>query len=251
MEDVKAISSAGISLRFLAVALSLIFSLAAPCSASLIGPPPSWELPAIPTETVSGHVTANNGFAWDYNYGIGYDGTSVKISVEIDFTGLVTQTLKDLWEQGIESMWNGKYFLVKDELYAIPITFDVTTAGPFNYVVNVVAGPHVSNMTEWDTEDTGNVAAHEFGHMLGLYDEYPGGATDPGGPIIDPASIMGSTADGVTPFSRHFEPFRLWLAGHSPEETFRLERTPEPAAFVMAAAGLALFAVRRNRARPR
>ncbi len=249
MGFVTSISCAGSSFHWVIARLALLSLLAAPCAADLLGPPPLSELPAIPTESVGGHIDANNGFAWDYNYGIGYDGSTVRIDVEIDFTGLVTQALKDLWEQGIESMWNGKYFLVKDETYTIPITFDVTTAGPFNYVVNVVAGPHVSNMTEWDTEDDGNVAAHEFGHMLGLFDEYAGGATDPGGELIDATSIMGSTAAGATPYARHFQAFRDWIASKSPEETFRLERTPEPATLLITALGLALIAAARRRTR--
>ena len=38
--------------------------------------------------------------------------------------------------------------------------------------VRVRVGPARSNMTTWDTQDSGDAASHEFGHMLGHPDEY-------------------------------------------------------------------------------
>jgi bacillopeptidase F (M6 metalloprotease family) len=41
-----------------------------------------------------------------------------------------------------------------------------------HHTVLVQTGPGQTNMTLWHTVDNGNVAAHEFGHMLGNPDEY-------------------------------------------------------------------------------
>jgi M6 family metalloprotease-like protein len=51
-------------------------------------------------------------------------------------------------------------------------------------------------MTTWDTADTGNVAAHEFGHMLDLPDEY----TDTDCPARNPVNtgtVMDNNSNNV------------------------------------------------------
>jgi hypothetical protein len=47
-------------------------------------------------------------------------------------------------------------------------------------------------MTNWDTMDTGGVASHEFGHMLGHSDEY-GNANCPRRSPVDPGTVMDNT----------------------------------------------------------
>jgi hypothetical protein len=219
----KIFGAVGISVSSVLVSASL--SLAYP-----LGP--------FPSESISGH-RSSPPYGWDYNYDIEFTADELlKIHVEIDFNLIngVTQTrlneLKPIWEKGIEDTWNNKYAILKDDTYLFPIAFDVTFDGPvFNYNVNVRPGPERSDMTNWDTEDTGLVAAHEFGHMLGLFDEYEGGATDPINKIVDPTSIMGSTAPGSQPKARHYEDFRAWLAAKDTTETFVLTQAtqvPEP-----------------------
>lgn len=51
-------------------------------------------------------------------------------------------------------------------------------------------------------------AVHEFGHMLGLYDEYYGSSDDPMPWQDDPGSMM-HTGMGTRP--RHYVPFAGWL----------------------------------------
>ncbi len=53
------------------------------------------------------------------------------------------------------------------------------------------------------------VRAHNFGHLIGMYDEHPQGACDPDREYTDePKSIMGS---GPHVFERHVERFHEWL----------------------------------------
>ncbi len=48
------------------------------------------------------------------------------------------------------------------------------TTGAY-HVVAVHAGSGGTDESNWYTMDPGNIAAHEFGHMLGLPDEYASG----------------------------------------------------------------------------
>jgi hypothetical protein len=53
------------------------------------------------------------------------------------------------------------------------------------------------------------VRAHEFGHQIGMYDEYPAGACDPARLYTNiPSSIMSS---GSTVYERHFTEFHDWF----------------------------------------
>jgi M6 family metalloprotease-like protein len=101
----------------------------------------------------------------------------------------------------------------------------------------------VSTEHLWDTLDTGLVAAHEFGHMLGLFDEYTGGATDPAGELIDSTSIMGSTSPGAKPYARHYEGFRSWLAAKDPQEQFTV--VPEPQTTLLVMVGILIIGIQR------
>jgi hypothetical protein len=84
------------------------------------------------------------------------------------------------------------------------LTFDVqwVTNNP-HHTVKVIRGPARSNMTTWDTQDTGDVAGHEFGHMLGLVDEY----SDPVCPARSPVNTGTVMDDNTEVVERHVEHF--------------------------------------------
>jgi hypothetical protein len=55
------------------------------------------------------------------------------------------------------------------------------------------------------------VVAHEVGHMLGAYDEYPGGSLDPERPVQSPGSLMSaSPGPEVRCAARHLDAVRRW-----------------------------------------
>ena len=82
-------------------------------------------------------------------------------------------TLRSTWRDGIESSWNDRHGCGRQGELACPLAFEVlwVTSGE-HHTVRVRRGPGRSNMTTWHTTDGGDVAAHEFGHMLGNGDEY-------------------------------------------------------------------------------
>lgn len=126
---------------------------------------------------------------------------SVVIGVDVGLAGdVVGDAIKSIWETGIENAWSNKYELVDDALNRYPIAFDVRfsegLAAPFaDWVVDVhdqQANQHGDwvNTANWYTSmpdlnscinnsTRGAIAAHEFGHFLGLYDEYTNGDIGP------------------------------------------------------------------------
>ena len=52
-------------------------------------------------------------------------------------------------------------------------------------------------MSNWDTNDTGGVAAHEFGHMLGHVDEYPENPPCPDRDPVNTGTVMDNNSNNV------------------------------------------------------
>lgn len=154
---------------------------------------------------------------------------------------------------GIDSIWNNQY-QVTNGTDQLPIAFDVhlgTSFSTADYFVNVSASPGRSNMLKWNIFDSGLVAAHEYGYMFGLFDEYAGGAQNPDNPLLDHTSIMGNLFGEPKP--RHYQGFVDWIEERTDqswqlvawETPTSLHETPDPSTFLLVGSGcLVLIALR-------
>jgi hypothetical protein len=165
-------------------------------------------------------------------YEIAFTRTQLKIKVRIKFTGETPDArhLK-IWSDGIAAKWNGQFHLEGNRRLAI-VFEPVFNADKPHAKIKLHKPPIVREDAEnWyvgptasagvDTTD-GNTAAHEFGHLFGLADQYNLRAADftrltgqavPAGPA--PASgytsttVMGAVAGPAV--AKHFERFVTWL----------------------------------------
>lgn len=125
------------------------------------------------------------------------DTQELVVSLNIFLTGDAPigpggEDMRAIWEQGIESTWNGQYEVI-DGINRYPISLDVTwvaTAAESDFpAVTVTAGDgrvhslnfFTGNPSGWGFENQPIIAAHEAGHWLGLLDEYSP-MNDPDGP---------------------------------------------------------------------
>jgi hypothetical protein len=186
----------------------------------------------------------NPDYAWTSRYDISYIsfvGQTLRIKINIQLRNdskypvpaLELAALKVQWKDGIEGIWSNRYDITDVGglyTYRIEVTINWVNANP-DYVVNVNATKGRSNMLEWYTQTRwgpqyqDEIAAHEVGHMLGLYDEYlPDGALDPSTRFTTTNSLM---ADLGPTRIWHYEQILEWLETRSGRD-LSLAQSPLP-----------------------
>jgi hypothetical protein len=140
------------------------------------------------------------------------------------------------WEAEIAAVWDKKWRFHRKECKRGDPCSCVTANGCCNILLRVVpelganrggakkvelhkganTGPWGSaswwySHTWWETAQgvPATVRAHEFGHLIGMWDEYPAGACDPARKYTnEPGSIM---KNGSTTHERHIQEWHDWL----------------------------------------
>lgn len=193
--------------RLPAIGLALLLAVLSPPSG------------AAALERVAGELHARNGFSWHYAYDIGVQSDCVRVHVGIRLVPAAgvrrvdLERVVPLWQAGIERVWSGRFALAVPDGRRLPIVVDVRFNDPhFHHAVIVRPGTGGTNQLNWKLLDSPALVAHEFGHMLGVFDEYPHGGTAPDGDWLDPQGIMGLTpTSGSVARARHFEGLLQWF----------------------------------------
>lgn len=202
---------------------------------------PRYVQTATPTGTVWAPDGANYG--WQYGYEIKIADGELVITRKLDFDlrggARATGKRKRAWKREIEQIWDRKFKLHRTGcdrgsrcdcgvsngccVWAIRIHVDWGSGHGQQVALHRGAnsptdwgGPNWWYSHTWWEERAGvpdTVRAHEFGHLIGMYDEYEAGACDPGRLYTNnPTSIMNS---GRTVYSRHFGDFKDWFDGRA------------------------------------
>lgn len=187
-------------------------------SADATAAPPAPVYAVMPVDYYE--TRSDGGYAWYVHYELAFDGSAFNVTTKIDLTGAPATAYLQVWESGIERIWNGKASLT-DGAGTYPIRFDVAfmDGADADYQVAVHDGYGGFDMlnwylsTPWGPGYQDEQAAHEYGHMIGNFDEYVGGATYAGG--VTSGTLMADLSE-VVPL-RYFtgiDAFAEQLVGH-------------------------------------
>ena len=153
-------------------------------------------------------VAVSDGiYGWTARYQQIWTHVVVRVQLLPDaaVTNATMETLRAVWRDGIHDTWSYRWGSGRTGEVVCPFTFEVQwVATDAHQSVRVRQGPARSNMLLWDTDDTGAVSAHEFGHMLGHRDEYPD-ANCPDRSPVDTGSVMDNNSALVP--ARMIDPF--------------------------------------------
>jgi len=191
-------------------------------------------------------------FGSQANYKQSFDGTALTKEVDLGFVfgpGF-SEGQKSAFRAaavtGIESVWNNK-FLITDTVNnrAFPLTVAVRTAGPvFDQSVTVHSGSGRADVHNWYAGSaTSQIIAHEFGHMIGLYDEYIGGSVDKyPNPTLSNTGIMGLGANSENPemHPRYYQSYLDFMNTLNPDGNFILTTVAaaEPSTLFLVVSGI-------------
>lgn len=138
-------------------------------------------------------------FGWTAAYEQTWTHVIIRIRLNPDagISAATMATLRTRWENGIEGLWNDHWSCSRSGELPCRLSFEVEwVASGQHHTVRVRPGPGGTNMTLWDTSDSGNVAAHEYGHMFGLVDEYPDSRC-PGRSPVSTGTVMHNNTNNV------------------------------------------------------
>ncbi len=99
----------------------------------------------------------------------------IRLNPDSDVSASLFDTVKDRWKRGIENKWSYRFACCRRPgcSEACVLTFEVQWVTSNQHLtVRVKKGGGRSNLGLWHTDDSGDVASHEFGHLLGHPDEY-------------------------------------------------------------------------------
>lgn len=159
---------------------------------------------------------------WTARYSLDFTDTVLTITTRIGLTGDTTglsdpdtnlpggTNLLSYWKNSIEDIWSNKYF-ISDSIYKYQIVFDVQLSIGCSGIDQCITvfddNSQQIDSSHWDRNiqgrtlldgttlaqsDQGRIAAHEYGHLIGAYDEYApelDGAIDPD-LLTSPGSIL-------------------------------------------------------------
>jgi hypothetical protein len=196
-------------------------------------------------------------YGWKANYAVRFKGGVVSVIGRVKLVpvgGLViTAGMKSKWKTEIETYWNKVFSAHRKAcgrgdacpcdfgccLYEIKVVCDFVDANEYTTVdvhPGACTGPWGSASwwysntwwENWSNNVPKSVRAHEFGHNIGLYDEYKGGAT---APSVNPNTYTEPTSSimcaGGSPMPWHFNSF-LYVLGVMHKDKYKVVKRRRP-----------------------
>lgn len=130
----------------------------------------------------------------------------IKLSPDSDVSDSKIEELKERWKNGIEEKWNYRFACCNSPgcTEQCAFTFEVQwVESNEHHDVRVRSGSGQTNMRLWDESDSGDVASHEFGHMIGHPDEY-NSSTCPSRSPVNTGTVMDDNTEVI---ERLVQPF--------------------------------------------
>jgi len=121
----------------------------------------------------------------------------IRLNPDAGISAATVTALQNTWRNGIVTTWSNRWAVAHAGEMTLPLTCEVNwdNSNP-HHTVRIRSGSFRSNMTTWDTQDDGGVAAHECGHMLGLVDEYAD-STCPNRSPVNTGTVMDNNSTNV------------------------------------------------------
>jgi hypothetical protein len=190
--------------------------------------PPSTEVHRRLSQTMTaGTGSWNNTFGWDSKMNVSVDGPHGVVTTTVRLFTTAAQANRAAWEAAIESRWSRRFdFIVggvTESRYVIVVDvvwvdrqndahYTITAIDPAHPLPNRTLGRGGTvSMTEWGTAGSQDVP-HEFGHMLGNFDEYNTvNGVNQGAPNRADGNVM-NNPDNL-PTARHYDGIRRTACG--------------------------------------
>lgn len=131
----------------------------------------------------------------------------IRLNPDSDVSSTLLVEVKTRWKLGIEDKWSYRFACCNrpDCNTKCALTFEVQWVSENEHLtVRVKKGDGRSNLSLWHTDDSGDVASHEFGHLLGHPDEYEEDDICPNRNPVNTGTVMDDLTEVV---QRHCEPF--------------------------------------------